>query len=85
MVRTSGCAGGAGGCTGGTGDSSRGITGGGWGTGGPPSATHIYVVDCVTRNEFNSISNDIVTNGIWWITKSLKQNCFMSVLWKNII
>ena len=54
---TTGHAGGAGGCTGGTGDTTGGITGGSLGAGGPLSGLSIYVVDHVTRNEFNSISN----------------------------
>ena len=52
-----GCVGGAGGCTGGTGGTTEGITGDGWGAGGPLSAISIYVGDGVTKIIFNSIPN----------------------------
>ena len=67
VVGTAGCAGGPGGCTGGRVSTAQGITGGGWGVGGLPSAISSYVldkIDCVTRNEPNSIPNNIVTDWI---------------------
>ena len=70
---STGCAGGTAGCAGGAGwlhrrngGTTGGITGGQaevWN--GPASAISIYVIDkidCVTRNEFNSIPNNIVTD-----------------------
>ena len=39
-----------------------GITEGGCGVGGPSSAIFVYVVDCVTRNKFNSTPNNVVTD-----------------------